>query len=279
MRQLKALANGLLALTGYTKARNPASSVAPPPTSFATPTDAIYARTDVVFEVPSAKCHFSYLFPYAPDAWNPFVQTLLEYGDGRRRTYEGSVLARYYERFQPTTTLDLFLGAVEQDETLRRCRTNQLTLDSYAPLVPWAPRPRLLRGEKGLDATHGSQAYGPVSRLKGQLEFSRLVATYDSIRQRGYRPDGTPDGDIRGYFLRHDDDYRFVVRAGFHRMAVLAALGHERIRVKFYPHYPRLIASAALGEWPQVKAGFMEPAVAKSIFLTFFEPRAVVLLP
>jgi hypothetical protein len=243
---------------------------APTPTPFDTPTDAIYARFDVVFQVPLSRCHFSCLFSYGPEGWNPFVETLLEYGSGRHTRYHGSILNRYYEAFQPRTTLEVFLGLRGDGEAYATSPVQRFTLDTYFPVLPWQPRVYKLRGEMGLDASHGSQAYGPVSEAKGRLEFSRLTRTYDSIRRHGYRPTGAPDADILGYFLRHGGDYRFVVRAGFHRMAALAALKHDPVRVRFFPHYPRVIDLADVESWPQVKAGNMDAGTAEAIFLSFF---------
>jgi hypothetical protein len=259
----------LAGLFGYTLVRRPTATQAAPPTPFVTPTDAIYTRANIVFEVPLSKCHFSCHFSYGPDGWNPFVETLMEYGAHRHTQYEGSILNRYYERFQPKTTMELYLGPL-QGETRWAGSWHRFPLGTYSPILPWQPRVYRASGEMGLDASHGSQAYGPVSPAKGRLEFSRLASTYDSIERHGYRPSGAPDAEIMGYFLRRRGDYRFVIRAGFHRMAVLAALKHDPVRVKFYPHYPRVIDLADLENWPQVKAGTMDARGAEAIFLTFF---------
>jgi hypothetical protein len=220
--------------------------------------------------VPVAQCIYPYLLSHGPDGWHPFVETLREYGRGAHTTYEGSVLNRYYQKFQLRTHLDVFFADVEKDETLLRSRLSQFAADRYAPFLPWDLGVIPIRGEKGLDASHGIQAYGPVSDAKGRLEFARLTETYDAIRSHGYRPTAAPDAEIRGYFLRGEDDYRFVVDAGLHRMAVLAALGYDPIRVKFYPHHPRSIDLADLEHWPQVKAGVIEAPVARQLFLRFF---------
>lgn len=270
---------------GYTIVPKRAAPAAPAVTPLAIPTDAIYAQSDIVFEVPLAKCTYPYLLSYGPDGWHPFVDTLREYGSGAHTRYEGSVLNRYYEKFQPRTHLDVFFADVDKDEALLRSRLSQFAADRYAPFLPWDLGVIPIRGEKGLDASHGIQAYGPVSDAKGRLEYARLTETYRSIRTRGYRVTAAPDAEIRGYFLRGEEDYRFIVDAGLHRMAVLAALGYDPVRVKFYPHHPRTIDLADLGNWPQVKAGVVEAQVARHLFQRFFadggkaRARSLGLLP
>src|SRR5699024_1394579 len=105
---------------------------------------------------------------------------------------------------------------------------------------------------------------------KGRFEFSRLIRTWESIQRKGYRPTRHSDGEIRGYFLKRGDDYRFMIRAGFHRAAVLSAMGFEHLRVKFKADFPRVIDWADLENWPLVCQGIVEEEVAERIFEQFF---------
>jgi hypothetical protein len=95
-----------------------------------------------------------------------------------------------------------------------------------------------IRGEKGLDASHGIQAYGPVSDAKGRLEFARLTETYDAIRAHGYRPTAPPEaGDPWVLPPRRG---RLPLRGGCRPSPDGGARrAGVRPRVKFYPHHPR----------------------------------------
>lgn len=110
-----------------------------------------------------------------------------------------------------------------------------------------------------------------MSAAKGEYEWRRLTGCYDRIRRAGYRPGAGEDGDIRGFLLRTEDDYRFVVRQGLHRTPALAVLGYDKIRVKFFPGLPRAVFLADAAYWPQVHGGFVSFELAERIFSLFFE--------
>lgn len=270
MKQLIAKpAVALLSQLGYKVTRQSptkASEIMP----LAHPTDAIYQQTNVTFEVPLSKCYYPYYFSYALDGWHPFVLTLLQYKKNPDIQYSDTVLHDYYQKFQPKNLLEFYFetdpptGHVAQ--TLER-----LTLPPHEPFMPWDPSIPLLSGEKGLESHHGSQGYGPVTDEKGQLEFERLVKTYESIKAHGFIPDYGHDGDIKGYFLiNNDNDYRFIIRAGLHRVAALSVLEFSNIRVKFKPNFPRVIYLANVARWPLVKANEIDVATAERIFLRYF---------
>ncbi len=161
----------------------------------------------------------------------------------------------------------------EQNATLKHSNLAKLSIPPNTPIFPWDPDFVYITGERGLAPLHGQQGFGPVSNTKGALELQRLIQTYESVRQHGYRPSPNYDGDIRGYFLCRPDDYRFIIRQGLHRTAVLAVLGYESIRVKFYPFYPRAIFEHEAGHWPQVKQRFLDLGTALSIFYKFFTEK------
>jgi hypothetical protein len=233
------------------------------------PTDAIFAHHDLIFEVPLEHCRYLYGGTYGPSpggnsttsGWHPFVATLHELAADPGLRYEDSVLARYYERFQPRSFVELFfpraIAEARSDAGLARLRPG----NGVTPVVPWQLEVTKDRGEHGLGPEHGHQSFGPVSVEKGRLEFDRLRATFTSIRERGYRP-AIADGEIAGLFLLRGSDYRFVVRAGHHRLAALAALGHDTVRVGFFKRDPRSVNVEALAAWPLVRAGVFDEDLA-----------------
>lgn len=242
--------------------------VVAPVTPFDHPLDAIYQFEDVVFELPIVKVYYPYQFCYAIDAWHPFVKTLLEFAVNPALTYEDSTLHNYYQMYQPETVREvLLLGETsELGEEL-----SAYPVPQYLPTLPWDPTiETYMRGEAGLGASHGNQGFGPVSDKKGELEFQRLIDTFLSIKTQGYQPKATGDGEITGYFVRHNDDYRFIIRGGLHRTAVLGALGYEAIRVTFYKGYPRWVDTHRISEWPLVRQGYITAETALAITERFF---------
>jgi hypothetical protein len=148
-------------------------------------------------------------------------------------------------------------------------------LDEPAPGVgpselPWIGREPeyAYSGEKGLDRKHGISMYGPCTAEKVALEVSRLAGLRKVIANRGYNPDR--HGDIQGVFLRSGSDYRFFVRGGKHRAAVLAALGYSHIPVAFTRDWPRVIDIADIASWSLVRQGRLSAGMANSVFKSYF---------
>lgn len=236
---------------------------------FDDPLEAIYSQSHIVFEVPADRCKYTYQFSYGLRGWHPFVRTLLQYLDEPSLTYERSILCKYYSRYQPKVILDLFLEGDDRRKFADSRLAREPIKDHY-PCLPWDPKFVPMRGEGGLAVADGLQGFGPVSEEKGEFEFSRLLTTWESILRKGYRPTRDSDGEIRGYFLKRGNDYRFMIRAGFHRAAVLSAMGYDHLRVKFKSDFPRVIDRSDLKNWPLVRQGVVEPEVAEQIFETFF---------
>ena len=244
-----------------------------PLTSLEHPGLAIYHRDDVAFEVPIEKCSSLMHFSYSPAGWHPFTQMLKEYESNPQLRYETSVLHKFYQSYQPKNVLDAFLGHLPQAEAFAASPLATLHMPEYHPVFPWDPEQRVRQPgirPGGLGTAHGDQNYGPVSDTKGELEFRRVTETYESIKQRGYHPGVGKDGDIRGFFLKTNDDYRFIIRQGLHRTPALSVLGYSKIRVKFFNPLPRAIFLSDLDNWPQVSCGLMSPEVAEHIFVQFF---------
>jgi hypothetical protein len=198
-------------------------------------------------EVPMAQAATEGAFAFA-GGWHPFVAAIHGGPD---------VLARFYERLQPTS-----LGAFYalDSEGLGQLGPRHL---------PWLPPPRDYRGEKGLGPEHGVSLFGPCSRAKIELEHARLTQTVASIAARGYLPDQF--GDITGYFLLADGEFRFLVRGGKHRAAALAAMGWTHLPVRFKPGWVRAVGLDSLAEWPMVRAGHIVPSPARQVFERYFE--------
>lgn len=181
--------------------------------------------------------------------WHPFVAAIRD-GPG--------VLTRFYERVQPTSLGEFY--CLPDIDRPRRLDPRQL---------PWLRPRRPYRGEMGLGPEHGISLFGPCTREKIELEFARLTETFASIKAHGYLPDRF--GDITGYFLLDDGQFRFVVRGGKHRAAALAAMGRTHLPVRLKPGWVPVVSLDTLAEWPLVQTGSIAAPAARCVFERYFE--------
>jgi len=89
-------------------------------------------------------------------------------------------------------------------------------------------------------------SFGPLEPAKAVDELDRLIGTYISIRDKGYRPDTY--GHVTGYFVGDDRGHRFVVGPGNHRVGALAVLGMDRMPARLHSH-PAAIHRDQLPLW------------------------------
>lgn len=186
-------------------------------------------------------------FAYA-GGWHPFIEALRG-GPGN--------LEEFYRLFAPTTFSDMYF----------------LDDPSNAPPweLPWLGRVNRTPppGECGLGPEHGVSFYGPVTTKKIQLEMTRLKDLDSSIRTRGYDP-GKTDA-MAGYFLRRGDEYRFLLRGGKHRAAVLAHQGAREFQVRIRKGFPRVIDRRDSEDWPLVRTGGVTQSAAEQAFDRYFD--------
>ena len=235
----------------------------------------IYSSTDYnvvpLFYVDPNLIYNKRIFCFGRDAWHPFTALLREYKANKSISYEDSILKKFYDLYQPNN-----LGeAIFIDDNKLQLDLKQYSAQSL--LLPWTLRPRIYKGEKNLGPEHGYHNQGPVSDIKGDLEFSRLIKVYSSIESRGFKIDMYKSfkDHIRGFFLRKGNEWRFVIISGHHRVAAMSELNYDQIPVTFQPTFPRAINYKDLLEWPQVKNGNINKITARKIFLQYFEENGI----
>jgi hypothetical protein len=247
------------------------------------PVAAVYeaAGRPVLLRVPLARCiHFDVLaFPCDAASASPFVATAVAYSRGVCSSYRGSPLERYYELCQPKRAVDL-MG-------LEGFVSGELTdlPASAAPLFwrPERPQRKVVRRQQELAADNrahgrmfaasdGDIFFGPVSERKGNLEFDRIRATLDRISRRGFRVDRDGVGNIEAICLDSGGDWRcFVVAAGQHRIAALAALGYDEIVVQVRREgLGGVIRREDAPRWPLVRDGTLSENQARAMFDRMF---------
>lgn len=239
--------------------------------------EAIYSKADVCFDVDiEITCNFNQFF-FAHSNWHYHTKMVEAIIADSSVEYSGSILEKYYQTYKPLNFKDLyFVGSDWEDvsESDRLILSENLNEYKYDP---WSDRREKvmmsLVHEYGLERWHGTQHFGPVSRQKGELELQRLKDTYHSIMKHGHLPDQF--GYVSGYFLKYNDDYRFFVLDGNHRVAVLGALQYSSIPVTFTDHFPRVIDYRDVENFPHVKSGLFSAELVRRIIRTYFEDNGL----
>jgi hypothetical protein len=149
--------------------------------------------------------------------YHPFVSTLKQYKKNKNLNYRDSELFKFYNKFNPKNASQVLF---ETDELRSLVNTSKFII-----VHPW--NKFIIKGEKKLSIEHGCQYFGKVSRSKCKLEFKRLIKLYNKIKKNGYKLNKS----ISGYLLKKDNDYRFIVTGGNHRIAVLTVLNHKFVNV------------------------------------------------
>lgn len=249
--------------------------IAEPPELLSKPLEALQQHRkgrDVGFACPIRDCTMYNGLRFDPSGYHPFIETLREYQEGSVQSYEGSALQQYYDGWQPNNAREALIGCPDGPEALT-------DVPSYAFYLPWLfvnPEQRAEMIWAGIrafyegngletDIDHGYLMHGPVSETFGRLEYRRLLEVYHRLRSEGY--DRT-HGDIVVSLYRRGDELRFGVEHGNHRIAAMAALGHDTIPASFISM--RVVKVKDAAHWPQVRNGFWPEASARRYFHHIF---------
>jgi len=212
-------------------------------------------RGTIELEVPVRQVVLQGGFSFASSA-NPFIIGLERGADG---------LASFYASHGPIDLCEMY--------GLDRRDAKGEDLDPWE--LPWLHDPANRArpaAEHGLGTEHGVSYFGPATPEKVALEIERLEAVRRSIERVGYQPT-RQTGSINGHLLVSGGQYRFFVRGGKHRAAVLAALGWTHIPVRFRPTWPRLVDRRDASSWSLVLSGDIDEDTAVAAFDTYFVGR------
>lgn len=157
-------------------------------------------------------------------------------------------------------------------------------LDERPPWVLWYPWLRQSLAERSaavnrevarinrasgitLDAERGGTLLGG-GEAKFEAEAERLARVLFSIREHGYWRHAGRDGDIIARVLiARDDAWCWLVSAGYHRLSVLAHLGHESVTVRV----KGLVYECDAPWWPNVRFGEFPLPAAQQVFRNVLE--------
>lgn len=207
-------------------------------------------------------------FGFGAGSWHPYVAALRERLARPDHPYEMSVLARFYERFQPLTVHDVLLG----DQSPHGEVASWPAVDAL--LDVWNVTDRRLRRVRsrvaGRQELPPSQYRGPTPLAHGRHHLERVLEVHQSIRDEGYRPGDFHDGVATGYFLVDGEDYRFVLGGGNHRMAALTVIGVSQVLVRTRLTHPPVVARGDLRRWTDSGGGLYSPEEASALFDSYF---------
>lgn len=212
-------------------------------------------------------------FPLDSGGGHPFVITLDEYKRNPSLSAEHSPLRQYYDFYRPATASELM------DIDRPSCPDfDHLPALAATPLWSWkspeaycAHLMEVYRKEDEAQGVKvgkfiGASQFGPVAPRKLTIEYARLTRLYDSIKRDGFRPER---GEwITGVVWADERDWVIAVSTGQHRLACLAALGHESAIVYLQPK--KAPSGIMLRSWsrhfPSVINGFHTQQEALAIF-------------
>lgn len=234
------------------------------------------------FKVPLEKCLSASLFNYRPDGGHPFVDAVKYYQSGdTEQAHE--VLYRFFRKFTPHTLHDFFFGSTGQTAS-----GNSPELQAKIPSVihndtfedtafPWSWHPFPGEHDLGGQRQQHRLYFGPESDNGINTEAERLFKLSDKIRKEGEVVDfATP---VEGYLLCDEhNDYRFMIRKGKHRVAVLSALGFETVIATFVGGMPRSYDLPLVNSWPKIQNGSWNEEDARAIFKLCIEGRSATFI-
>lgn len=210
---------------------------------------------------------------FNPDSgYHRFVKTaaclleLLKKGGGEL-DYKTTPLYSYYQKVQPTNFGELWLQAGFNTDI---GSIANMPLNRYLSWMPWTnpleSNEEISQGisEQPIIPEWDSHAFGPQTEQNLANELQRIYNLIVSINQDGYAPELHDDGYIRGTLIRRNGQTRFLVAAGQHRLAVLAALGYQQIVVK-YQSSQRIIHCDKVAGLPMVQRGILSNKQAENI--------------
>jgi hypothetical protein len=190
---------------------------------------------------------------------DPLVNTALQILNKENILLENTFLYNYYQKFQPKT----------YGEVYHLSKNNKLhQLESTNHFHPWIHKKPTNKFRPGL--------FGPKDITNVIHRILRLKNLIKNINQYGYIPSN--DDIIEGYILLKDDDFRFLISAGHHRVAVLTALyingnnTYENLQVKYDNSRVKvkIIHEKDISNWPGVKSKYISDKDALEMFNKYF---------
>jgi len=183
-----------------------------------------------MFYLPVAKIVSQSGFGYGKNDWHPYVATIKEYISNSELAYEDSVLHEFYEAYS--------LKALEVTTGLELSKKLSLSYIAFYTALFRHPdyfSYYLKLSDQEFKKAYRNQyiKYNPQS---GKKNYTTLLNLYKNIKKNGFDinlvdSNQLKDMFISGLIIKYNDDYRFLIYNGNHRVAVLSALSFNQVPV------------------------------------------------
>ena len=222
-------------------------------------------KTELV-EVPIETCSNHMGFSYGKDGWHYFIECLKEFDQNKKLKPEDSILFRFYQRYQPTSTFNLVSH-----------KGDGVKFRPPFGIYPWGTFTTESSKNGGSPRNRfTSRHVGPSDLNLVRSVTHNLLSLYENIKLGGYRPWDFKRAFVGGTFLKKENgESRYVMLQGNHRTAILAHLGYESILTRYLKGYDRFINEWDVRDWYYVKTGECSVDDALAYFNAYFEVDGV----
>lgn len=214
------------------------------------------------------------------DGPHPFVQTAVDFLKEGKKDFKNTPLYNFYKQFQPNSAGDLLQLSNEEFSRISPIKTVQPWLretfnQRYERWKSLVKNENLSRSGIELDITHGVSGFGPVSDEKCIIEYESIISLCESIKNNGFKNNIT--NPITAYTLNYEGDFKYVISDGQHRVAVLIALGYNKIPILLSDKKTKRIISRRESQYfPNVVNSIFTIEEAQHVFDLYFNGRKTI---
>lgn len=246
------------------------------------PAELIYKthKPYILLKVPIADVRFLGVHAYKAGANSsaPFIHTIKEYINGTVKSYTGSSLFLFYEEFQPKSISEYLYLDKSGNEIINNTPASGVFFpwENINPIEKVRQRANEVENDNkehnsDLKFFGGDPFYGPVSIAKGELEYNRLVNVYKSILKNDFKIDLNGSNNIFAIALEKNNEYRYLISSGQHRVAALSVLEYKNITLLMYKNI--IVRRSEVEFWPGVKNGYFSKSEALKVFDRIFSGK------
>ena len=190
---------------------------------------------------------------------DPLVSTTKQLLINKGLKVRDSSIYNFCKIFRPKTCGDLY-----------HCKkSNKLhKLSCYTFFHPWIHKFPTKKFREGF--------FGPKDLSSMKHRILRLTNLINNLKEYDYVPSN--NDIIEGYILLKNDDYRFLITGGHHRVAVMTALhmcdpeifGEIIVKFESKRSNVRIVKEDEVNNWPGVKSGYLNKQDALEMFNRYF---------
>ncbi len=191
------------------------------------------------------------------EGFHPIVKTIKEYQRNEDISVENTSLYRYHNKFTPEDMCQAF-----------GYDSSMCDLPLY--VFPWG---KFRLGCNKLKDRLKSRFCGPTELGQIQKQYNDTINLYKSIKKSGHQVVRHKSVIGGTYIINKNNDKRFIVLQGNHRMSVLSALGYDKVLVYTMDGYLKKIEESKIDSWKEVLRGNCGKDLALKIFNSFYNGK------